>query len=295
MIYARSSERDGIVLVPKDSLQALPKEATDLLDQRIFPIALDPLRTIEVARDGARLTLQAGGTGWMLTAPIRTRADTQVMTEWLKRLAALTAAAVRLPDTGAGRRALRTRLGSIRMAAGQTSLTAELFRRGDAILVRRSDQPALEFELPAAQLPLLFPDAFALRDKHLIQGADPITAVEFRNRDRVLSWIRTPRGWVRAGIAPTADLPERQAERLERWLTDLRLAAGSAPVPTLIRCRPQESSRWVVTLRGPGRQVVGRMALARTKSCGDVATLPTGEWVRLPQPDLLNEIPVGSG
>lgn len=285
--YARSSDWPGVVLISNEHFRSVPREAADLLDRRIFPLAQDPLRTIQVTHGGATLTLEAGGTGWMIAAPFRTAADARVMSEWLKRLAGLSASNT-LPLTAAGGRRVAARsLGTIRMVAGQTGVETVFLRDGPVILVQRSDQPALLFELPPDTAAILFPEPFSLRDKHLVQGeTEALAGVEVRHDGRAVPWTRTASGWVKAG-QPS---PGEGSERMGRWLADLHLIEGSAAVPTLESCRVDAHSRWTVSLRTRDGRPAQSLQFARTKACGDVATLPTGEWVRLSRTDLLNEL-----
>lgn len=285
--YARSSDWPGVVLVSNEHLRSLPSDAADLLDRRIFPLAQDPLSTIRVTHGETALTLEAGGTGWMIESPLRAQADDRVMSEWLKRLAGLTASGVQTRAAAGGRLGAAKPLGAIRMAAGQASVETAFLRDGPALLAQRSDQPALLFELPAETLAILFPEPFSIRDKHLVPGdAWTVTRVEVRHDGRAIPWSKTTNGWAREGRVPSTD----ESERMARWVGELRLAEGSAVVPALGPCRVDARARWTVVLRAQNGRAAKTVELARTKACGDVATLPTGEWVRLPRAELLDEL-----
>lgn len=228
----------------------------------------------------------------MMESPTRAPADHQVMTEWLRRLGSLTAAAVHPSQPGMNTHLPGVPVGSVQMAAGQVSLAADFYQAGDAIVVRRSDQPALRFELPARVLPLIFPDPFTLRDRHLIRTeAAAISLIELGHQDRPDKFVRTRDGWAR----DNRPLSREQSDAIERWVADLHLSEGSAPLPTLAGCGIRAPTRWGLTLRGANGELVGRLELARTRSCGDVATLPSGEWVRLQGTSLIDDLPVRTG
>jgi len=285
--YARSSDWPGVVLVSNEHLRSLPADAADLLDRRIFPLAQEPLHTLRVTHGGIALTLEAGGTGWMIESPLRAPADGRVMSEWLKRLAGLTASGVQTLAKAGKRLSTAKPLGAIHMAAGQTGVETTFLRDGPAILVRRSDQPALLFELPAEALAILFPEPFSIRDKHVVpDDGGPVVQVEVRHDGRTIPWSRTATGWARAGQAPSGG----ESDRMARWLTELHLTEGRAAVPALGPCRVDARARWTVVLRAQDSRTAKRVELARTNACGDVATLPTGEWVRLPRAELLDEL-----
>lgn len=292
LVYARSSGLAGVHLVPQDKVRALPKHPADFLDPRLFPIARDPLHTIEAKLGAVSFRLQSGAGGWSMVAPVRSAADHQAMAEWLQRLRNLEFVGVRPRSSGKERRPVGRWIGTLRLSAGTVSLTGEFFQAGDALVVRRSDLPSLEFELSGDVLNTIFPNLFTLRDKHLtLEGPDAVTVVEVLHRAQHVRLERHADGWSRQGRPPSAE----GSDAVRQWLTELQLTQVESVLDRLDSCRALPGSRWKVLLRGARARDVAEVELARTERCGDAATLPTGEWAKLPTTWLIDRLPGLSG
>lgn len=288
MRYARSSAREQIALVEQKGIQALPRNPGELLDRRIFPLAEEPLRALEVKEGKRSVVLQAGSKGWMIVSPLRADADRQIMAEWLKQLAGLYATDVHPFTERPGPGSPLRRIGSLTMAAGHVRVTTDLFRTAERMVVRRSDQPDLQFEMSLDAVPVIFLDPFTLRNKHLIQAeAGVIALVELPQPGRWIRLARTQHGWTRNGRL----LPGDQSVAIEGWLAELRLSQGSELLAHSARCRASTRRQWDLRLRDRDGRILGRLALARTQACGDLATLPSGEWVRLQHLSLIDQLP----
>ena len=287
MRYARTSLRDDIVLIDKRHVQGLPKHPNEVLNRKIFPLADEPLSSIGI-KEGTRLVvLQAGEKRWSIVSPLRAPTDIQAMTEWLKRVAAITADSVH-PGEESRRAPVGRLTGSLQMTAGRTTVTTELYRTDEGVIALRSDQPHLRFVLSAAMLSLIFPDPFTLRDKHLLDAqSDSVAAVDLSQDGGALHFTRTIAGWAANGRR----LPDGPAAAMERWMKELQVVQGAALVAGLEHCGVKGPARWGVTLRGYDGQVLGQLTFARTMACGDVATLPSGEWIRLPNSSLIDYMP----
>ena len=287
MRYARTSERSDVVLIDKGHVRGFPKTADEVLDKRVFPLADEPLSGIDIKEGTTSFALQAGDKRWSFALPSRGATDVQAMTEWLKRVAAIAADAVRSAEEITDPKSTPL-IGSLRMTAGRMTVTTDLYRAGEQVIARRSDQPHLQYVMSAALLPLIFPDPFAIRDKHLLDAAiDAIAVVEMRQHGAPLRLTRTTAGWTSNGRR----LPEGSAGAMESWVKELQQAQGIELIPALERCGMKDPSRWDVTLRGYEGQILGRVKFARTSACGDVGTLPSGEWIRLQNTGLIDRMP----
>jgi hypothetical protein len=78
---------------------------------------------------------------------------------------------------------------------------------------------------------------------------------------------------------------------MESWVKELEQAQGVEVIAALERCGAKSPSQWDVTVRGYEGQVLGRVKFARTSACGDVATLPSGEWIKLQNSALIDRMP----
>lgn len=278
MQYARSSDSQEIALIERKSIQAFPQVVDEFIDRRLFPLAQETLHTIEIKKARRSVVLQAGDKGWLLESPVHARADHQVMTEWLQRLAGLNASTVHPSDPQAGNRSFGSWIGSLRLAAGEVSATADVFRTPERIVIYRSDQPSLWYEMSPEMLSAIFQDPFALQDKRVLQDeANTITTVEFRQQGHSVQLIREKTGWARNGQL----LDQDQSQAMEHWLAELHLSEGGALLRASTQCRMTPSLRWELRTRDHKSQLLGRTEFARTQACGDVATLPSGEWIRL--------------
>lgn len=293
MHYARSSDHHEIALIEQKSFKAFPQTANEFIDRRLFPLAQETLHTIELKEAGRSVVLQAGEKGWLLESPVQAHADNQVMTEWLQRLAGLNATAVHPSNSQGDKRSLGPWIGSLRLAAGEVSATVDVHGTPERILIVRSDRPSLQYEMPPDMLNAIFLDAFALRNKHILQGEPTtITSVEFRQDNHSVRVIREKAGWVRNGRL----LAQDQAQAIEHWLVELHLSDGGALLRTSTQCRMVPSLRWELRIRDHKSRLLGRTEFARTQTCGDVATLPSGEWIRLQTTgsiDLIQQLSLG--
>ena len=288
--YARSSQGDQVVLVTQKDIRLLPQTPGELLDLRVVPLVQDPLHTIEVTQGGNSFRLQATTDGWAILKPLRTRADRHVMSEWLYRLTALRASKVYPKEPLDGGSEEPSRLGAIRLSAGNVSQSVEFFRTGRTVLARRSDHPTLWYELAGQDASVLLPDMFSLRDKHLITEIEPrsVMALEIQHHDRVVRLVRLGAGWALNSLPLSSD----RAQSVERWLTDLNLFQWSEPLGDPARCGILGESRWQVSLRGRDGQTVGRLQIARTTLCGDVGTTTRGDPVKLGDTRLIEQLPI---
>ena len=280
MQYARSSDSQEIVLIERKSVQAFPQAVDEFIDRRLFPLAQETLHTIELKDARGSVVLQAGNKGWLLESPVHARADHQVMTEWLQRLAGLNASAVHPsdPQGGSGSQSFSPWVGSLRMAAGEVSATADIFRTPERIVIYRSDQPSLRYETSTEMLSAILQNPFALQDKRVLQEeAGTIAMMEFRQQGHSVRLLRAKAGWARNGQLLGRD----HSEAMEHWLAELHLSEGGALLRALNQCKMTPSLRWELRVRDHKSQPLGRTAFARTQACGDLATLPSGEWVRL--------------
>ena len=277
--YARSSQSNQVVLVPQKEIRLLPQNPSALLDLRVVPLVQDPLHTIEVTQAGNSFRLQATTDGWTVQSPIHGGADPHVMSEWLNRLTALRASKVSPMEPRDGGPADPSRLGTIRLSAGKVSQSVGFFRAGGTFLARRSDHPTLWYELSGQDVSVLLPDVFSLRDKHLIAEIEPrsVLALEIRHRGRLVRLARLGAGWALNSRPLSSD----QAQSVERWLTDLQLSQWSEPLGDPARCGLSDKSRWHLELRGRDGQTAGKLQIAHTTSCGNVATTSRGDWVKL--------------
>jgi hypothetical protein len=288
--YARSSQSNEVVLVPQKEIRLLPQNPSELLDLRVVPLIQDPLHTIEVRQGAVSIRLQATTDGWTIQAPIRAAADRHVMSEWLFRLTALRASTVNPKDAWEGRRAEFSRLGTMRLAAGNVGQSVEFFRAGGVLLARRSDHPSLWYELAGQDASVLLPDVFSLRDKHLIIGIEPrsVMTLEIQhNNHHVERLVRQRQGWK----LNEQQLSSNQAQSVERWLSDLNLSQWSELLGQPARCSIGAAGRKEIVLRGRTGQVLDSLNIARTQACGDVATTSRGEWVRLQDAGLIDQLP----
>jgi hypothetical protein len=287
MQYARTSEQNHVVLIDTKHARGFPKTPADVLDRKIFPLADEPLRAIEIKEGTATIVLQAGEKRWTVASPSIWPTDIQAMTEWLKRVTHITAHAVYSVDERKEASPGHW-IGSLRMTAGRATVTTELYRAGEQIVARRSDQPDLRFVLVPAVVSTIFPDPFALRDKHLVDAdSDAIAVVEMRHNGTPRRLTRTLAGWVSNGRA----LPEGSAGAMESWVKELQQAQGVELIPALKRCGLKGPAPWDVTLRGYEGQILGRVKFARTSACGDIGTLPSGGWIRLQNTGLIDRMP----
>lgn len=290
--YARSGDIQGIALIEQKSIHTLPHGPGELLDRRIFPLAQETLHTIEIKDTTRSVILQAGDKEWMIESPLQARTDYQVMTEWLQRLAGLSASAVHPSDSQTGSQLPGSWIGSLRIAAGEVSATANVFRTRDRIIIHRSDEPSLQFEILPEMISTIFPDLFTLRDKHILQAEPSAFAfVEFRQYGHSVGLIRTKTSWTYNGQL----IPPDQAEVMEHWLMELSLSEGSSLIPLPRQCGIAVPWQWELRLRDQKSHLLGRLQLARTQSCGDVATLPSGEWVRLQTTSLIDRLSLHGG
>jgi hypothetical protein len=287
--YAKSSQSNQVVLVPQKDIRLLPQNPSDLLDLRVVPLVQDPLHTIVVTQGGNSFRLQATTDGWAIQSPIHAGADRHAMGEWLYRLTGLRARTVystELRDAGPTE---PSRQGTIRLSAGNVSQSVDFFRAGGTVLARRSDHPTLWYELTGQDTSVLLPDVFSLQDKHLIAEIEPrsVMAIEIRHHGRVVRLARLGARWELNSRLLSSD----QAQSVERWLTDLQLSLWSEPLGDPARCRQLGKSLWKVVLQGHNGQTVGRLQMARTTSCGDVATTNRGDWVKLLNTRLIDQLP----
>jgi len=287
--YARSSHSDQVVLIPQKEIRLLPQNPSELLDLRVVPLVQDPLHTIEVRQGAVSMRLQATTDGWTIQSPIRAGADRHVMSEWLYRLTVLRASKVYPTELRGAGATEPSRLGTIRLSAGNVSQSVEFFRAGGTVLARRSDHPTLWYELAGQDTSLLLPDVFSLQDKHLIAdiGSRSVMAIEIGHHGRVVRLARLGARWELNSRPLSSD----QAQSVERWLSDLNLSQWSEPLGDPARCGTLGKSFWMVVLQGHNGQTVGRLQIARTTSCGDVATTSRGDWVKLLNTRLIDQLP----
>jgi len=288
--YARSSQSSRVVLVPQKEIRLLPQNPSELLDPRVVPLVEDPLHTIEVTQRGVSMRLQATTDGWTIQSPIRAGADLHVMSEWLYRLTALRASKVFSMELRDGGPTEPSRLGTIRLSAGNVSHSVEFFRAGGTVLARRSDHPMLWYELAGPDASVLFPDVFSLQDKHLI-NVEPrsVMALEIRNNGHIVRLVRQEKGWE----LNSRPLSSVQVQSVERWLTDLQLSQWSEFLPDPGRCQIAPASRWRLGLRDRDGKMLAKVNMARTKLCGEIATISTGEWVRLQDTRIVDQLSTG--
>jgi hypothetical protein len=92
LVYARVSDMGMICLLRKDCIPALTVTAEDLRDRRLCD-AVPSMVTSVVLRDGEKkLVMQRQeGEGWMITDPLRAKADVGLVGGFLRRLCALQA------------------------------------------------------------------------------------------------------------------------------------------------------------------------------------------------------------
>jgi hypothetical protein len=275
------------VLVDKTYVRGFPKDPDDVLDRKVFPLAGEPLSGIDIKEGATFLSLQAGEKRWSFVVPFRAATDIETMTEWLKRVASITADEVHQARDAIDAVPPHV-IGSMRMTAGRATVTTELYRAGEHIIARRSDQPHLRYVMSAVALSLIFPDPFALRDKHLLDApSNAIAVVEMRQQGTPLRLTRSPAGW----MANSRPVSRESGGAMESWVKELEQAQGVEVIAALERCGAKSPSQWDVTVRGYEGQVLGRVKFARTSACGDVATLPSGEWIKLQNSALIDRMP----
>ena len=224
LVYARRSNLPGIVLVPRETLDAVAVPYTELLDYRLIDRSLDNLAGVEVTATESFVVERRTDGAWQITQPLALPTDPGLTAVFLDHLRTLRVVEVAkeivtdldLPTYGLANPQHRIRLlwNGTPAPAEQVELRLDFGTNvAGRVYVRRSDENPVyavdandAFGLPRA--------AFELRDRRLWQfQTTDVVSLSVTRQDTTRKLLRSSRGqWTFApgsqGIVNTFALEE---------------------------------------------------------------------------------------
>jgi hypothetical protein len=223
--YVSFENSKTVYLIPSDLARLLSLPIDRFREHRIAPLPPGHVAQLVIQKAGTTLKLERDGTGWLITKPLKVRANSAAVTALLDRLLALRleafesssqttpldpAAKIQIYDEGSDVPLTIT----FGLPAADGSLTARLEPRG------------ITCRVPAATAGLLDTSLDSLRDRSLaLVNLDTVDLIRLQTHGTTRDLSRTPEGWT---------IPTAAVERLAAALAHTQVTTYKPAIPALL-------------------------------------------------------------
>lgn len=211
-LYIRTSASDDVFLVADTLFDKAFQGAGDFRDRKLTNLQPEQIDRVVIRRDGGEIELVQDASGWKITKPLHTLADTAKVEEFLQKVLGLRILAYVGPDTGdLSIQGLVEGHNEISFFTGGETRprTLRLGRRDQGGLFGQFTARDSIYRLPAETLDLLTIQPDALRDRHLLTlNPDVVDKIRLQSPEGgEIVLLRSASGWdvVAEGARTPAD------------------------------------------------------------------------------------------